>query len=98
MIYYACKCYDFIFSTNEHSAWNRRLHTSRNFIGKIMEKAVVQQLTEHINRHHLYDDLQSAYRRGASTETAMLYIKTEAERILDAGNAVLMALLGHPCY
>jgi hypothetical protein len=72
---------------------NYRPVSNIHFIGKIMEKVVVQQLNDHITHHHLYDDLQSAYRKGASTETAMLYIKTEAERILDAGDAVLMVLL-----
>jgi hypothetical protein len=72
---------------------NYRPVSNIHFIGKIMEKVVVQQLNDHITEHHLYDDLQSAYRKGSSTETAMLYIKTEAERILDAEDAVLMVLL-----
>ena len=72
---------------------NYRPVSNISFIAKVTEKVIAKQLTDHLTRHNLHDPLQSAYRKGASTETALLHIKTEAERILDDGNAVLMVLL-----
>ena len=63
------------------------------FLGKVLEKIVSKQLVAHLQRHGIGDPLQSAYKQGASTETAMMHIKEEIDRILDNGDAVLMVLL-----
>ena len=34
------------------------------FIGKVLEKVVAKQLTQHLQQHHLHEDLQSAYKQG----------------------------------
>ena len=47
----------------------------------------------HLTKNGLHDDLQSAYKTGASTETAISRIKTDIETILDDGDAVLLVLL-----
>jgi len=63
------------------------------FIGKILEKVVAKQLTQHLRDHDLGDDLQSAYRLGCSTETAMMKIKADMDHILDQGQDVLLVTL-----
>eukprot|EP00918_Siedleckia_nematoides_P075133 GHVU01164303.1.p1 GENE.GHVU01164303.1~~GHVU01164303.1.p1 ORF type:complete len:263 (+),score=7.91 GHVU01164303.1:941-1729(+) len=44
-------------------------------------------------KHRLFDDVQSAYRPGHSTETAMLKIKMDIDEVLDQGDGVLLVLL-----
>ena len=63
------------------------------FLGKVLEKVVARQLVEHITQHNLHDDLQSAYHAGCSTETALIKIKSDIDRVLDMGDDVLLILL-----
>ena len=63
------------------------------FLSKVIERVVAQQLNIHLTRNGLRDDLQSAYKTGTSTETAILRIKTDIETVLDDGDAVLLVLL-----
>ena len=63
------------------------------FLSKVIERVVAQQLNSHLTRNGLHDDLQSAYKTGTSTETAILRIKTDIETVLDDGDAVLLVLL-----
>jgi hypothetical protein len=63
------------------------------FLGKVMEKVVAKQLIHHMRDHDLQDDLQSAYRSGCSTETALLKIKSDMDQFLDEGDDVLLVLL-----
>ena len=63
------------------------------FLSKVMEKVVAKQLTTHLTRNGLHDPMQSAYKQGSSTETALLRIKADMEEVLDAGDGVLLVLL-----
>ena len=63
------------------------------FPAKVMEKIVAAQITEHMTRNGLHDPLQSAYRKKASTETALIKIKCDVDRMLDAGEAVMLIFL-----
>jgi hypothetical protein len=63
------------------------------FIGKVLEKVVAKQLSLHLQLYNLGDDLQSAYRRGCSTETALLKIKADMDLMLDQGHDVLLVTL-----
>ena len=47
------------------------------FLSKPTEKAVAQQTLSHIVAHNLFPDLQSAYRRNCSTETALLRVHND---------------------
>lgn len=64
-----------------------------SFISKVLEKVVVAQLTSYLKTNGLHDPLQSAYRVGHSTESAMLKIKSDIDMAIDAGDAVLLVLL-----
>ena len=41
------------------------------FLSKLAEKTVPRQLQDHLKSEDLYDPLQSAYRSGHSSETAL---------------------------
>ena len=56
---------------------NYRPLSNLHFVYKILEKIIGQRLEEHLNRYSLHDPLQSAYRKGHSTETAILKISND---------------------
>ena len=64
-----------------------------HFVSKILEKIVGQRLEEHLNRYSLHDPLQSAYRKGHSTETAILKISNDINVSLDQSGCVVLASL-----
>ena len=63
------------------------------FISKIIEKAVVLQLNEHLSTNNLFETYQSAYRRLHSTETALLKVQNDILIALDNKQAVVLLLL-----
>ncbi|XP_072014277.1 uncharacterized protein [Amphiura filiformis] len=54
---------------------NYRPVSSINFIGKVIEKAVIKQVSKHLEENNLDETLQSAYKNKHSTETALLQVK-----------------------
>ncbi len=64
-----------------------------NYRPIVIEKVIAQQLNTHLTRNGLHDTMQSAYKQGSSTETALLRIKADIEEVLDAGDGVLLVLL-----
>ena len=72
---------------------NYRPVSNLPFLNKVMEKVVAKQLSQHLKHQGLYDPLQSAYRKAHSTETALLRIKADMDRILDEGDGVLLVML-----
>ena len=63
------------------------------FISKIIEKAVIAQLTTHMISNNLIEPLQSAYRPNHSTETALLRIQNDILLDLDNRRGVILVLL-----
>ncbi len=53
------------------------------------------QLVDHLLDDGLMDKLQSAYREGHSTETALLRVRNYILMKLDKGNIVMLVLLDH---
>ena len=72
---------------------NYRPVSNLPFISKVIEKVIAQQLVHFLNSNGLVDPLQSAYRVGHSTETALLKIKGDIDRALDSGQGVILILL-----
>ena len=64
-----------------------------NFISKLIERVVAEQLLEHIHVHNLDNPYQSAYKAGHPTETALLSIKNEAHLPLSRGKPTALVLL-----
>ena len=63
------------------------------FVGKILERCVIDQLLEHIHTNNLMEPLQSAYRPHHSTETALLKVKTDILKAMDNQEVACLVLL-----
>jgi hypothetical protein len=57
-------------------------------VSKLFERAIADQMTDHMENEHLFDDLQSAYRKRHSTSTALLHMVDSFAREMDNGNLV----------
>ena len=58
-----------------------------------MEHVIASQLSRHVSLHGLENENQSTYRRGHSTETALLSIKNQIHLSLARGEATAVVLL-----
>ena len=56
---------------------NLRPVSNLDFISKLTERAVFDQIHSHMSRFVLYPTSQSAYRKGHSTETALLKVQND---------------------
>ena len=56
-----------------------------NFLSKLAEHMVAPQIRSHLDSHDLGNTIQSAYKVGHSTETALLCIKNEIHLSLSKG-------------
>jgi len=63
------------------------------FLSKLIERVVAIQLVDHLTDNELMDPFQSAYRKGHSTETALLRVQNDILMEVDKGNVVLLVLL-----
>ncbi len=62
-------------------------------ISKILEKAAACRLTDHLVSQNLFDPYQSAYRKGHSTETALLHVVSDAKVAMDNKKGTLLVLI-----
>ena len=72
---------------------NYRPVSNLQFIGKLIERAVNIQLNEHIKTNNLMEPMQSAYRVGHSTETALIKVKADILNAIDKKEVVCLVLL-----
>jgi len=63
---------------------NYRPVSNLTFMSKLVERAVASRLTSYLNEHALVPQLQSAYRRHHSTETALLKVLSDIMLLLTA--------------
>ena len=72
---------------------NFRPVSNLTFVSKVIEKVVASRLHEHINAYKLHEEMQSAYRKFHSTETALLRVHNDIMLAVDRGSAVVLVLL-----
>ena len=72
---------------------NYRPVSNLSFISKIIEKVVAARLLDHMMDYGLMDQYQSAYRKGHSTETALVRVHNDILRAVDKGLGVCLILL-----
>ena len=72
---------------------NYRPVSNLSFFSKITEKIVLSQLSTHLLQNNLFYPLQSAYRAGHSTETALLKIVNDLLMSLDKNAVSVLSLL-----
>ena len=63
------------------------------FLSKVLDRIVHRQLTNHLNRHNVLPDVQSAYRKRFSTETAVLKVYSDIIDAMSNEKMVLLSLL-----
>jgi hypothetical protein len=72
---------------------NFRPVSNLSFVSKILEKAVAVQIDIHCDVNELWEPLQSAYRMGHSTETALLKVHSDIMEALDSGSVAVLLLI-----
>ena len=72
---------------------NYRPVSNLNFISKIIEKVVASQINDYLKLNNLHTPFQSAYRKGHSTETALLKLQNDILTNMDNGNVTALCLL-----
>ncbi len=72
---------------------NYRPVSNISFIGKVIEKAAICQVNEHLEANNLEEVAQSAYKCKHSTETALLVVNDHISRALDDNHAVFLVML-----
>ena len=72
---------------------NLRLISNLSYISKLTEKAVCQQLNNHLLTNKLYPKLQSAYRKYHSTKTALLKVTNDILLNMSNQQVSLLVLL-----
>ena len=64
-----------------------------SFISKIIEKIVLSQISDYLNKNDIFSHIQSAYRPKHSTETVLLKITNDLLLALDRGEVSILTLL-----
>jgi hypothetical protein len=72
---------------------NYRPVSNLTFVSKILEKVVASRLDTHLKDNNLMDDVQSAYRKHHSTETALIKVQADITSALDKGSIVVLLML-----
>ncbi len=72
---------------------NYRPVSNLTYISKLVERAVAQQLLDHLKDNNLMDIYQSAYRMFHSTETALLRVRNDLLMEMDKRNVAMLVLL-----
>jgi hypothetical protein len=62
-------------------------------VSKLLERLVARQLIAYLKQHNLLPRLQSAYRSGHSTETAVLRVLSDILLAIDSGDVAVLAML-----
>jgi len=80
-------------SLDKNEFQNYRPVSNLPYVAKILEKVVVQQLTNHLEVNNLAESCQSAYHKAHSTETALVKITNDVLCSMDENKCVLLVLL-----
>ena len=72
---------------------NFRPVSNLSFVSKLVERVVCEQLMNHVANAGKLEDLQSAYRSGHSTESALLKVKTDLLDAMDKQKVTCLVLL-----
>ena len=72
---------------------NFRPVSNLSFLSKVIEKIVAAQLLKHLEKNNLLDKMQSAYKSGHSTETALLRVHNDIMMAVDKKKHVFLVLL-----
>ena len=69
-------------------AGNYRPISLTSVIGKVLERIIKEQITEHLDRHNLIYDTQHGFRKGRSCTTNLLVYLEDITKLIDDGTPV----------
>ena len=72
---------------------NFRPVSNLKFISKLIERTVSTQLLDHLSANNTLEPLQSAYRAGHSTDTALVKVQNDILNAIDNHQVTIMLLL-----
>ena len=72
---------------------NYRPVSNLSFLSKLIEKIVAIQFVDHLRKNGLFDPFQSAYKKGHSTETALLKVQNDLFIDIDNSNVSVLVML-----
>ena len=72
---------------------NYRPVSNLSFVSKVLERVVAQRLTGYMTDNNLHEYLQSAYKPGHSTETALVKVQNDILTSIDQHGIVILILL-----
>ena len=72
---------------------NYRPVSNLAYVSKLIERVAVDKLQKHMDANNLHESCQSAYRKGHSTETALLKINNDLLCAMDNSQCVLLVML-----
>ena len=72
---------------------NYRPVSNLTYLSKLLERVVASRLEHHLSTNHLYNKMQSAYRKSHSTETALLKVTSDILEAIDSGSSCVLVLL-----
>ena len=78
------------FSADRDLVNNYRPVSNLAFSSKLIEKAVLLQLDKHLQKHNLYGNNQSGYRKFHSCETSNINMFNNVLKDIDNGNVVVL--------
>ena len=76
-----------------HDVNSYRPISNFSVVSKLLERLVARQLLSHLNFHHLLPPLQSGFRSGHSTETAVIRVLSDILSAVDRGDFAALVLL-----
>ena len=72
---------------------NYRPVSNLSYISKLLERVVAGRLTDYMAENNLHEHLQSAYKPGHSTETALVKVQNDILTSIDQHGVVLLVIL-----
>jgi exonuclease III len=72
---------------------NYRPVSNLSYISKLLETVVARRLTDYMTVNNLHEDLQSAYKSGHSTETALIKVQNDILTSIDQHGVVILVML-----
>ena len=72
---------------------NYRPVSNLSYISKLLERVVAKRLTDYMTENNLHEHLQSAFKPGHSTETALVKVQNDILTSIDQHGIVILVML-----